>query len=87
MLPAGFGSFAEQLQHEQYALPAFYAQQRDDAQGLPFDVPWLGRRLRMPLLFLAGGLGTGLTFAGRDAFVLAAFSARVAISRPASLAV
>ena len=41
VLPAGFGSFAEQLQHEQYALPAFYAQQRDDAQGLPFDVPSL----------------------------------------------
>ena len=41
VLPAGFGSFAEQRQHEQYALPAFYAQQRDDAQELPCGEPWL----------------------------------------------
>ena len=36
---------------------------------------------------LTGGLTTGLTLAGWDAFVLSAFSARVAVARPASLAV
>ena len=41
----------------------------------------------MPSLFLAGGLTACLTFASWDALVLPAFSARVAITAPASFAV